>query len=522
MTVRDQAADRDQATDRDQAPGREFLTALQTVAASHPDRPAIVDDEHSWTYAELMEAVSSRAQALTATGVRPGDRVALVAQNSGSFLVAAFSVWQAGAVLVTVYPSSPIADLRYCLDNSDPVLVLADAQTVEAVRQAAPDDLPVSVIDEQSAVGQVRGGRMPNPGELPAPPSLICYSSGTTSHPKAIMLSSAAVFHVADMYTRVWRLSPDDKTIVCLPMAWLFGLATTSMATLLGGGTVVALRRSRPAMIVEAITRYRATFLAGVTTMFAKLVVHLDELDERPDLSSLRLCVSGGEPRNEVAFDRWRDLTGCPVHDTFCATECAPFVTYDPVVDPEPVRGSAGRLVPGSLVRVVDADGHEVPDGEIGEALTTGPGLMLGYWRDEEQTRAALTPDGWYRTKDLIRIDADGYVYVTGRLSDMIIRGGSNVSPAEVERVLREHPSVRDVCVVGLPDAVYGQRVAAAVVAASGGFDADTLTAFAAEQLAAFKIPTSYHAVDELPLNPRTDKVDRRSVAEQLRTKGAA
>ncbi|MFV8054813.1 class I adenylate-forming enzyme family protein [Mycobacterium sp. 48b] len=510
-------------TDHQQPPGREFLTALQTVASSHADRPAIVDDEHSWTYAELLEAVERRAQALTAAGVQSGDRVALVAENSGFFLVTAFSVWQVGGVLVTVYPSSPIADLKYCLDNSDPVLVLADAQTVGAVGQAVPAELPVVVIDEQFVVERVRAGRMPNPEGLPAELNLICYSSGTTSHPKAIMLSSAAVFNGADVYARVWRLSTDDKTVVCLPMAWLFGLSTTSMATLLGGGTVIALRRSRPEMIVEALTKHRVTFLAGVTTMFAKLVAYLGPLDEdRPDLTSLRLCISGGEPRNEVAFDQWRDFTGCPVHDTFCATECFPFVTYDPVLDPEPIPGSAGKLVPGSLVRVVDPDGNEVPAGEVGEALTTGPGLMLGYWRDEEQTRAAVTPDGWYRTKDLVRIDADGYVYVTGRLSDMIIRGGSNVSPAEVERVLREHPSVRDVCVVGLPDDTYGQRVAAAVVPASDVFDAEAVTAFAAGQLSTFKIPTSYHVMDQLPLNPRTEKVDRRLVAEQLRTKGAA
>jgi len=509
-------------TDTDQARAGEFLAALRTVAASHANRPAIVDDEHSWTYAELLEAVERRADALTAAGVRAGDRIALVAENSGFFLVTAFAVWQAGAVLVTVYPSSPVADLTYCLDNSDPVLVLADAHTVDAVRQAVPAELPVAVIDEQFTVARIRGNRMPNPDGLRAPINLICYSSGTTSRPKAIMLSSSAVFNGADVYARVWRLSPDDKTIVCLPMAWLFGLDTTSMATLVGGGTVIALRRSRPEMIVDAIAKHRATFLAGVTTMFTKLVAYLDRLEDKPDLSSLRLCISGGEPRNEAAFDRWRTLTGCPVHDTFCATECFPFVTSDPIIDPEPVRGSAGRVVPGSLVRVVDADGHEVPAGEIGEALTTGPGLMLGYWRDEEQTRAAVTPDGWYRTKDLIRIDADGFVYVVGRLSDMIIRGGSNVSPAEVERVLREHPSVRDVCVVGLPDDIYGQRVAAAVVPASEGFDAEALTAFAADQLPAFKVPTSYHVVDQLPLNPRTDKVDRRCVAEQLRTQGAA
>ncbi|WP_299561251.1 class I adenylate-forming enzyme family protein [uncultured Mycolicibacterium sp.] len=501
-------------------PGR-FLAELRDVAAVRADCTAISDEQASFTYAELVTEIDRRAQRLVDAGVRPGDRIALVAENSGYFLVSAFAVWRAGAVLVTIYPSAPVADLGFCLADADPVLALADTRTEAAVRAAVCDELPVAVIDGAFEATEVRSGRRPNPDGLREPLHLICYSSGTTSRPKAIMISESAVCNAAEVFGRTWRMTAEDRTIVALPMAWLFGLASTSMTTLLRGGTVITLRRSRPELIIDAITRHRATMLPGVTTMFTKLVAHLESLADKLDLSSLRFCVSGGEPRNEVAFGRWQALTGCPVYDNFCASECFPFVTYDPVLDPQPVHGSAGKVVPGSSVRVVDADGNDVPPGEVGEAWTSGPGLMLGYWNDEEQTRKALTADGWYRTKDLIRIDADGYVYVVGRVSDMIIRGGSNVSPAEVERVLREHSSVHDVCVVGLPDEIYGQQVAAAVVPADTDIDTDAVRAFAAERLAAFKVPTVYRVIDALPLNPRTDKVDRRAVAELLQSQGA-
>jgi long-chain acyl-CoA synthetase len=194
-----------------------------------------------------------------------------------------------------------------------------------------------------------------------------------------------------------------------------------------------------------------------------------------------------------------------------------PLITYDPVADPTPVPGSAGKLVPRSELKIVDSSGDPVAVGEVGEALSRGAGLMLGYWRDPGQSAQALTPDGWYRTEDLVRMDENGYVYVIGRLSNMIIRGGSNVSPLEVERALREQPSIRDACVVGLPDLIYGQAVAAAIVLRDGEtFDEDEVRCALTLQLAAYKVPTQFVVVDELPNNATSGKVDRRAVAEML------
>jgi long-chain acyl-CoA synthetase len=507
----------------DESTHDDYLAELGRIAAMQPTATAVIDEDGHTSYRELIDGIGKRAGRLAEGGLQPGDRVALVAENSSEFLITAFAVWTAGGVLATIYPSTGQEDLRYTLANADPALVLADRNTFAAVRAAAPGELPVALIDKADfLVPAVRPGTMPNPPGLREPLFLICYSSGTTSHPKAIMLSQTAMYNGARTYADVWRLSAADRTLVCLPMAWLYGLDSTSMATLLVGGTVIAVRRGRPGLLVEAIERHRVTVLPAVTTIFAKLADFLEASAGRPDFSSLRLAVSGGEPRNEAAFQRFTELAGPPVHDTFCASECFPLITYDPVTDPHPVPGSAGKLVPRSELRIVDSAGDDVPAGEAGEALSRGPGLMLGYWRDSDESAKVLTPDGWYRTNDLVRMDGDGFVYVVGRLSDMIIRGGSNVSPAEVERALREHPGVRDACVVGLPDPVYGQAVAAAVVLKDGvTFDPGGIRRGMAGRLASYKVPSRLVLLDRLPDNASTGKADRRAVAALI-TEGNA
>jgi long-chain acyl-CoA synthetase len=495
------------------------VEAFLRVAAAQPEHVAVIDGDESLTFDELRGSVQIRANALLDVGLRPGDRVALVAESSAHYLSTALAVWKAGGVLVTVYPSSGPDDLTHALESSEPALVVVGRDQEGPVRAVVPHTPLVSIDDFD--VSAMRPDTTPNPSDLREPLSLICFSSGSTSRPKAIMLSATAIHNCAETYGEVWHLGPDDRGIVCLPMAWMYGLASTSLALLLRGATVVVVRRARPELLAEAMRRHRATFLAGVTTTFAKLASYgaEHELGEET-FGALRLCISGGEPRNEVAFSRWTGLTGVSVLDAYCSSECLPLVTYDPTVDPVPRIGSAGKVVPRSRLRVVDPAGQEVSPGDVGEGLSTGPGLMLGYWRDPGLTEQVITPDGWYRTKDLVRIDEDGFVYVVGRLSDVIIRGGINISPGEVERVLREHPQVVDVSVLGLDDDIYGERVVAVVV---GGdeFDVAALEQYARGHLTSYKLPSEYVVVDSLPVTT-TGKVDRRALAAGLDARPAS
>ncbi|MFC5337096.1 class I adenylate-forming enzyme family protein [Leucobacter denitrificans] len=495
-----------------------YYSELSAIAHATPDAIAFIDGEDHVTYSEMRETVEDRAAQLRSGGLQAGGRVAIIAENSANFIMTAIAVWVARGVLVTIYPSIPQKDLESTLADSDPVLVLSDTGTEDLVRGAVREGLPITLIDTADfVVESVATDVAPTPTDLREPLSLICYSSGTTSRPKAIMLSARALYNGARVYADVWGLQSHDVTLVSLPMAWLYGLDTSSMSTLLVGGTVVSLRRSRPELIAEAIERRRVTIFPTVTTVLGKLARFLDSDERRWDLSSLRLIVSGGEPRNEQAFNLLRKYTSIPVHDTYCPSESFPLITYDPRLDPEPKQGSAGRIVPNALMRVVDAEGRDVAPGETGEALASGPGLMLGYWNDPELTAESLTDDGWYKTKDLVRVDSDGYVYVVGRLSDMIIRGGSNVSPGEVESTLREHNSVLEAAVVGVPDPEYGEEVVAVIQLADGADIADEeLEAFVTERLARFKVPSRFVRVDELPLNSTTQKINRSKVRQML------
>lgn len=494
-----------------------FLEQLFRTARSRPGAVALTDGATTYTYADLLERIDDRAERMRHLGVRARDRVALVAENSADYAVTAFAVWAASAVLVTVYPSTPPDDLRATLEDADPVLVLADARTGSVVRSRVPGDLPVGSLALDGLSGAEVRSASPAPQEVDGRLHMICYSSGTTSRPKAIMLTEEGLHNGARTYAEVWRLSSEDVSLVTLPMAWLYGLDTTAMSTLLVGGTVVCIRRARPEMVVEAVETHRVTVIPTVTTILNKLVAHLTGLDHRPDLSSLRLVVSGGEPRNEAAFAQLEEFTGVPVHDTYCASESFPLITYDPIEDPAPRAGASGRLVPRAELRVVGDDGTPVAPGEVGEAQSRGPGLFLGYWNDAEATDHSLTSDGWYRTDDLVRMDEDGYVSVVGRKSDMIIRGGSNVSPAEIEQHLVGHPSVAEAAVVGRSDPTYGEEVVAVVAPADGArVDPEELRSFMAERVAGFKVPTDIKAVEHLPHNDTTYKVSRRIVKQQL------
>jgi long-chain acyl-CoA synthetase len=499
-----------------------FSSRLRTVAAGQPSKVALRDNDRTVSYGELDAAADRLASRLVQAGAGLGTRVVLMSDNSASYLAAATAVWRTGAVLTTLYASSGPAEVEYVLENSGASLVVADrrASTVIAELAEAPR---VVLIDHEEVFG---GSSLPEPVGMPELEpeqlALICYTSGSTARPKAVMHSHAGLLAGAEAYAAVWHISSNDRAIVCLPMAWAFGLVTTSIATLVQAGEVIVLPRTKPEMIVDAVSRLGGTFLAGVTTMFVKLTEYLDASPERPKMESLRLCISGGEPRKEPVFARWTQLTGCPVHDVYAASECFPAVTYDPIVDPIPVAGSSGRVAPGAQMRVVDAAGNDVAVGEIGEALWKGPALFLGYWKDPEVTSKVLTEDGWYRTSDLVRVDSDGYVFVEGRISDMIIRGGSNVSPAEVEGVLAGHPSIRSVSVVGLPDSHYGEQVAAAMVLHHGeNLQRDELRAFCAQRLAGYKVPTVFVALESFPINRRTEKVDKKALKKLLLNEGA-
>jgi long-chain acyl-CoA synthetase len=498
-----------------------FDGALRAHAdGANAGRAAIIDGAVRLSYAELDAHINDAVQRLAGHGVGDGDRVMMVADNSWRYLVSAFAVWRANATLVTVYSSSRPIEIGAAAKATSPKLVIASPRTLEAVRSAVGEAVPVWDMESTSApAATTEAARRSHRGAEAAAdtsPALVCYTSGSTAQPKAVMHTSASLYRAAAAYQRLWHLGADDVILVPLPMAWAYGLVTTSMSMLIGGGTVVVLARGNPSEMLSAMSTHRVTVFAGVTTMFVKLVEALQTVDQpRADIASLRFCVSAGEPRNEPVFEQWREHTGVAVHDLWASSECFPVATYDPSLEPAPRPGSAGRVVEGAQLRVVDSDGCDVKPGEVGEAWTRGPALMTGYWADPERTAKALE-EGWFHTGDLVHVDREGYVYVVGRSTDVIIRGGSNVSPAEVEAVLCAHPQVREAVVIGMPDSRYGERVVAVLVAAPEAPTDDELTAYCREHLASYKVPSEFVFTDRLPHHPSTGKVSRRDVAALL------
>jgi len=454
------------------------------------------------TYEEFAQDVARLAGRLRASGVRRGDRVLAFAENSPAFMSAFLASARIGAIFATAYPSFLDDELDYILENSSPRVALvgsaqrgrfsaaADRHGLEHVYELA--DWGVDGMPSGDPVGD----------DLPVTDDdgvLISYTSGTTSRPKPVLHSHGGLLAATRIHSHLWHISAADCVLVAVPMAWLFGSVTASLTALAGGARISVLPHFNPVAALDAIERDRVTFFPGVGTMFAKLIEAATGRERSAEATSLRLCLAGGEARNDAVLERFRALFGCPVHDIYGASECFPIATYDPERDPEPIPGAAGRLAPGVDAKLVDAEDQEVPDGDSGELLVRSAASMIGYYNERELTEAAVDEDGAYRTRDICRIDDAGYLYVLGRASDMIIRGGANVSPAEVERVLCKHPAVVEAAVVGAPDPVYGERVVAFVqLVAGAAASAEELNDHCSEQLASYKVPRDIRFIENL------------------------
>jgi acyl-CoA synthetase (AMP-forming)/AMP-acid ligase II len=295
-----------------------------------------------------------------------------------------------------------------------------------------------------------------------------------------------------------------------MSLAWLYGLCTTSMSFLAAGATVDLLDHFNPVRVLESIEAHRGSVFVGVATMYIKL---LDVLTSRDfDVSSMRVWSVGGEPVPDALHSGFERRVGRRILEAYGSSEVRPLAITNPAKDPDPPAGAAGSLVLGVELRLVDADGNDVPRGTPGEAWARGPGMMTEYFREPEITAQRRTADGWFKMGDILRQDEAGWVYVVGRTGDMIIRGGTNVSPIEIESALLEHEDVDEAIVVGVPDATYGEAIVAVVVGRSGReIDPEILRAHAAGSVAAYKVPQAFWVTDDLPRNPN-GKLDRSAV----------
>jgi malonyl-CoA/methylmalonyl-CoA synthetase len=453
-----------------------------------PDVVLRSGDRHL-TRDELRTEAEQVAGGLHELGVKPGDRVGMYAASSLDWVIAYLGAQRSGACVVPMNPDYRSAEVEHIVTNADPLLVITDeerAATVEGLGRRA-----VNVHKPPHGVPP------PMPDLISESPAAILYTSGTTGRPKGAVLDHGGLLAQARGAIEMWRWTSADILVHALPLFHLHGLGMGLHGTLLSGGSATLIHFSPQAVVAELTRRdeMRGTMFFGVPAMYQRL---LDWLEEHPtDLTHVRLFVSGSAPLPPALFERCERLLGQPPVERYGITEGGIVITnpYDGPRQP----GRVGIPFPGVEVKIGDKD----------EVLLKGGQVFKGYWRNEAATKEAFTPDGFFMTGDVGEIGADGTLAIRGRLKELIISGGFNVYPREVEIVLESHPAVEEVAVAGVPSEAWGEEVTAFVVPSkTHPLVADELIAFARERLATFKCPRHVVVVESLPRNAM-GKVER-------------
>jgi len=498
-------------TTRSPAPhtGLRYGELIERRAARQPDEVAFInDDDRKITYGELTERIHAAAYRLQAHGISAGDRVACLAPNSPDIYVAMFAAMRLGAIFAPLAVASPAAEVNYLLRDLGAALVLTAPETAATAREANPD-IPIddlhNLVATTEAVHHVDAIEVS--GEQPA---LIVYTSWTSGKPKGVVLTHQALFHNLVNTLLGLDIAGNDVTLINTPMSHIAALNTLGIATLAKGGTVVVHQRFDAARTLQTIHDH------GVTTFFAvpsMLVLMGQQLDfEHADLSNVRFVLGGGAPMPPEVVARWarRDI---PVLASYGMTEAGPSLSFRHRLDAGTKSTSSGTPALLTDIRIVNADGHDLPNQQVGEILVRGAHTSTEYWRNEQATAETFS-NGWLSTGDRGYLDSDGDLVITGRSKEMIITGGENVDPAEVEHLIAEFPGVQDVAVVGRPDPVWGEVITAVVVTDSDIQLAD-LQDFLRSRVAKYKIPRQLETLDELPRSP-VGKLLRRELQKPI------
>ena len=445
-----------------------------------PEAPVVRDAGGDWILAGEVE-LRSRAAAseLSALGLNAGDRVLMSAAASAELVVWHVAALRLGLVVVPANTTYGQAELGHILSDADPAAAVLDDEE----RAAWVSPLPVIVLgaDRRSE----SGGGVELDKSMPADPALIGYTSGTTGKPKGAVLNHGNLLASAQALRIAWRWDPGDRLVLALPLFHMHGLGVGVHGTLLAGASMVLLPRFEPNAVFDAIAEHRSTLFFGVPTMYARLA---DSLRVK-ELAGLRLCVSGSAPLPAEVFDRIERSGGQRVLERYGMTETV--MNLSNPYDGERRPGSVGFPLPGVEIRL--------SAGDTGEILVRGPNVFKGYWRNPVATKASFR-DGWFATGDVAERDPDGYIRIVGRNKELIITGGFNVYPREVEEALESHPDVVEAAVTGTPDDEWGEVVTAYVVLGRAVSEMD-LIAHCQDLLAPFKRPRLVHVVGALPRN---------------------
>ncbi len=480
----------------------EFATLPDRRAAQDPYGPALADGSRSLTNSELLDGVLAATRRLDSFGIGAGDVVALKLNNRIEFVLLLFAAWRLGATVTPVNPSLTAGEVaRQVRDSGARLLVGEDDD-----ESLSTSEVPVLL------VGEIRdaGGPDVAPHLDPSALALLIYTSGTTGVPKGVMLDHANLDAMTAMGKEALEVGRNDRCLLILPLFHVNGIVVSVLTPLLVGASVVIADRFNPNTFFETIARERPTFFSAVPTIYSMLAALPEEV--QPDTSSVRFAVCGAAPASAELLTRFQRRFGFPLVEGYGLSEGTCGSTINPVSGIRKA-GTVGRPFPGQELRIVDGAGNEVAPGENGEVVVRGPNVMRGYLGRPADT-AAVIVDGWLRTGDIGHVDADGYLTLAGRSKEMIIRGGENIYPKEIEDVLASDPSVLEAAVIGVPDETWGEIVVAFVQARPGlTVEVKALKARCSAELSGYKRPKAIHVVDALPKNS-VGKLDKRALRD--------
>ncbi|MCA1683472.1 MAG: long-chain fatty acid--CoA ligase [Actinobacteria bacterium] len=488
------------------------LSEILTGSADRDaEQIAIKLDDVELSYGMLLEGARRVAGLLRARGLEPGDRVAIMLPNVPYFPVCYYGALRAGAVVVPMNVLNKRREVAFYLRDSGAKLLFVWEDFAGDGEPGAVDEGCDCVVVEPGKFEELVGAAEPV-AEMEdrdgSDTGVILYTSGTTGTPKGAELTHDNLRRNCQLSIDLFDLGPDQVTLGALPLFHSFGQTCGMNATILAGGTLTLIPRFDPARALEIMQRDEVTVFEGVPTMY-NAMLNVPERD-RYDTSSLKVCVSGGSAMPVELLKGFEKAFSCKILEGYGLSETSPAASFNHP-DRERKPGSIGTPVDGVEMKLVDEDGQEVPAGEVGEIVIRGHNVMKGYWQRPDATQDAIR-DGWFHSGDMAKVDDDGYFFIVDRKKDMIIRGGFNVYPREIEEVLYEHPDVREAAVLGIPHDEYGEEVGAAVALKEGAdVSAEELRDYVKSHVAAYKYPRRVWFVDELPKGP-TGKILKREI----------
>jgi long-chain acyl-CoA synthetase len=490
-----------------------LATILTETAERLPDQTAFKLDDVELSYSMLDEGSARVAGLLKSKGLEEGDRVGLMMPNVPYFPAIYFGILRAGGVVVPMNVLLKGREVAFYLEDPEAKLLFAWGDFAEAAEEGAEKSGTEVILVKPGEFEKLLAEQDPvtDLAERDADDTaVILYTSGTTGKPKGAELTHANLYkNSKGVSEKLGEMSDEDVLLGALPLFHSFGQTCCMNSAVSVGATVTMLPRFDPDKALEIINRDKVTLFQGVPTMY-NAMLHSDAVDDA-DCSSLRICMSGGAAMPAELMRAFEEKFDCMILEGYGLSETSPVASFNHP-DKERKPGSIGQPIEGVEMQVWDDDGNEVPQGEIGEIVVRGHNIMKGYWNRPDANKESIDEDGWFRTGDMAKVDEDGYFFIVDRKKELIIRGGYNVYPREIEEVLYEHPAIQEAAVVGVPDDSLGEEVGAAIVLKQGeSLDEDELKSYVKDQVAAYKYPRKVWFVDELPKGP-TGKILKREI----------